>query len=395
MDLHAIDHVLGRLRAAAERIAANLLAVESDSTSALLDVADLEGVSAMRWRDARAVMAWLFESHASLRDVLDRAAALRDRAVITAGRADRLEALLLGPSVEVGETWVPVHERHLLSDSRVVDRCSPEDLVERMVAAHERVRATLAEVAAVWDTVPARVSAARERLAAATAVAADLGVDEPDLDHLARHVEALARTTIHDPLAVRDDELAGVEEQVARLADRLARAVALREDAQRQLDAARVAVEQLQRDQVAARHRCEVVAARYAAHHVPPAADVAPALGAELSLVVAAADRRDWASAAARLDAWERAAAAARRDVESVVTACDALDERRREVRHRLDAYRSMAGAWQLVEDPALEALRERAHAALSIAPVDVDEADALVQRYAADLRRARREVRT
>src|SRR6476659_815315 len=83
---------LQALRLTSERIASNLLELESDDTVAMLDASDLRGVTAERWSDARLRLAGLFAAHAALKDLIDRAADLLARSwLLTGNRLDELD----------------------------------------------------------------------------------------------------------------------------------------------------------------------------------------------------------------------------------------------------------------------------------------------------------------
>ncbi len=135
MSLQEIDSTLQRLRAAAEAIGANLIEVELDPNHGLLDSSTLEGESATRWGEASMTLAQLWQWHALLEQLLDRAAQLRGtRPRLPAKRLEELRELLEGASIELSSVHVPLEQRDLLGGTQAALRCTPEELLERSSA---------------------------------------------------------------------------------------------------------------------------------------------------------------------------------------------------------------------------------------------------------------------
>jgi hypothetical protein len=82
------------------------------------------------------------------------------------------------------------------------------------------------------------------------------------------------------------------------------------------------------------------------------------------------------------LDEWSARATAALDEMQACVAANRAPLEERNELRGRLDAYRAMAHARGLIEDPVACARYDEAHDALYTAPANLTDADALVRAY-------------
>lgn len=130
-----------------------------------------------------------------------------------------------------------------------------------------------------------------------------------------------------------------------------------------------------------------------------PATPVAASLRVRLAMVRHARGAREEAGRERRLagirDAAERAAARAARIDERI----GELLERRAMLRRRLDVYLAYARreAYERdgrpLEDDVLNAHHERAHAALYTGPMDLDQAERLVQRFVAAVRRRFPEV--
>src|SRR5262245_9761441 len=89
---------LKQLREASDRIASNLLELEGHPTVAMLDAADLCGVTAEQWQGARLLLAGLFAAHTELKDVVEQGTRLSGRGwLLTVDRQRELEQLLMGP----------------------------------------------------------------------------------------------------------------------------------------------------------------------------------------------------------------------------------------------------------------------------------------------------------
>src|SRR5262245_61009105 len=253
------DHDLDRLRSAAERIGANLLELEQEPTRALLDAADLRGDSEARWDRARLKLAELFQSYASLTSLLDRAAVVRGgRAALSSSRGVELAALLQGPSIELSDTAVPLAQRDLLSGSRALVRCTPDELVSRMADSFAEVRGVIAAVSAVWGDLVPRLRICRERLGEVTVLVTDLGGPMPsDLVGLERELDTLGQVALTDPLSFDYTRLERIEAGLESSANQLVELGAARDELPKQIAAARALLAQARQ---ASRDRQEAAA---------------------------------------------------------------------------------------------------------------------------------------
>ena len=169
MTLDDLDTILAELRAASERIGANLLELELDPSRELLEGVALEGESAARWSQASAALLELWRRTscwATCSSAQWRCAAGADGCPpngwpsSTRAAARALDRPLHGP--------VPIGERALLGTSRGADRCTPRELLSRMGVAFAEVSATLAALTAPWDELAPRLAAAGDALREAT-----------------------------------------------------------------------------------------------------------------------------------------------------------------------------------------------------------------------------------
>ena len=145
---------LQALRLTSERIASNLLELEGDDTVAMLDVADLRGVTAERWTDARLRLAGLFAAHSALKDLIERADRLAARKWgMTTDQLDELQQLVTGPSIVVSDLTLRLPERGLLAESRRVVRRTADEVIAEMSSEFDVVRAVVEEQQSTISTL--------------------------------------------------------------------------------------------------------------------------------------------------------------------------------------------------------------------------------------------------
>ena len=383
MDAKALDAELARLVAVADRVRANLLEMELDPGRQLIATSSLKGETAARWATANGVLNRLWVWLELLDRVLATARAERGtRPRPPAARVARVAELLRGPSLEAPGAEVPVDERDLMGDSRVVVRCSPDELLARMAADFEAARACVGEIGAVWDELGSRLDAIRASLVACQAAEAALtGRQRDRLAALERDAAGASTLLMSDPLAVAPDALDALAASAAEL-DAQVRAFGEleRAGADRLLAARRLL------GQVRAAHQESLAAYEEARVKISgielpePPADPDGVLDAELRDVSGMADRRAWGDANEALAEWTARATAVRDELEQIAAANRAPIAARDELRGLLDAYRSKARRIGAIEDPELAGLFERAHDALYTAPTDVDHAAGLVR---------------
>ena len=213
MSLQEIDSALTRLRAAAEAIGANLLEVELDPNRGLLDSSALEGESATRWDEASTTLAQLWQWHALLERLLDRAVKLRGaRARLPEKRLEELRELLQGTSIELSSEHVPLEQRDLLGGAQAALRCTPDELLERSSAAFDEAKTVLAAAGNAWDALLPRLHAARSTLQKSAELGHALGEGEPPgMDRARALLSELTEKLSKDPLSVNDEEVAELE----------------------------------------------------------------------------------------------------------------------------------------------------------------------------------------
>ena len=394
-----LDAELGRLRLAVGRINTSLLELEQHPTKALLDASPLRGATASRWAEAAASLAELFGWSMLLREVLERATELRgSRRVLDSARATEVAALLHGPSIEVSAATIPLEARPLLGTARAVERCTPEDLTERMGAAFEDVKQLVLTVDEVWGRGVARAAAAREAALELEERSGRLGGSQPaPLVGVHASLRAIADELLADPLSIDLSRLDDVEGALERTRQEIEDAEAVRSDLDARLDAARTLLGELDAAIAAGADAGAEATAKVAAAEVVEPQPPDHAAGEELDHAVALLTRGDWAAGAAALVTWRRATEALLDRAREIERRNRAPLEVRNELRGRLDAFHAKAAGLGRLEDDVLQAWFDEARTELYTAPTDLVRAAELVRSYQAALAGPRpdREVAT
>jgi hypothetical protein len=373
---------LQELRLTSERIASNLLELEGDETVAMLDAAELRGVTAERWGDARVRLAGLFASHTALKDLVEQSTRVLGRSwVHTADRMKELQAMLEGPSICVSDTTLSLPDRGLLAESRRIVRRTPDQLVADMVHEYEAVRSVVVGVCRVWEMVIPRLRAERERELRLDAIVAQFGVERPDLAAAGAALRSLSDLALSDPLALdaaRVDDVAAeidtIEVELAELRsletqwpDRVAEARELLSRASRATDACAEAVAHV--NSRIALH--EAITPNALPSHLVVSLDEAVALGGD-----------DRLSGGAALLAWRQAIGTCIDNADALTVQCRRLIDERDELRARLDVYAAKADRLRMLEAADVVDAFERARTALYTAPTDLRRAGELVAAY-------------
>ena len=369
---------LDDLHEACERISANLVDFEIDSGRQLLDASTLEGRSAARWADASAALTELWREQGLLQELLRAADELRG-----ARHADDLAELLGGPSIGLAVADVPIAERQLLGSSQVEERCTPDQLLHRMSAAFDQVRATIAQIGGAWDSLLPKLQIARRAAAEAGRLAEEL--DETDPGGLVEAIgtlDQLAATVTADPLSASAAEIERLSTSLREIVSELERAVELKHGFERRLLEAREQLNALETTLGECASAREELTRKISNVTAAPDPGSLGPLGPELDVIGASAGRREWREAARALDAWtvrvNSLAAAATRAREANRAPIDA----RNQFRALLDAYRVKAARLGRVEDPQVVAIFGQAREVLYTAPTDLAQAAELLRAY-------------
>ena len=377
-----IDRTLQRLRTAADRAGTNVMELERDPTYLLADAANLRGTTAVQWQDTRAAVAHLFVWHRSLVNLLDSAEARRGaRTTLTPAQNSELTQMLEGPSIDVSTARTALAGRSLLDASTLVERCTPDEMLDRMSGEFARAQATLARLHDAWSVHLPQLSEAREALDRARPRASELGANFAERwDETSRQLDAISESLLADPIAVDASRVRAAIASVEELGRDLDAA-----GAQRAALAARIAAARPRLDEVgelvdlACGLRREATT-KIAGLSPPEPGPVDPTLVRDLERIDNAARERDFPAVSALLARWETAVSELAARAEAVIATCrGALDERN-ELRGRLEAYRAKAGAVGRSERSQVAELFQRAEEVLYTAPTDLTAASGLVR---------------
>jgi hypothetical protein len=383
-----LDGELERLRLAVGRVGSSLLELEEHPTKALLDAAPLRGATASRWAEASRTLAELFAWSTLLRGVLVQATELRGtRRALDAARAAELAILLHGPSIELSDKAVQLEARQLVGTGRIVERCTPEELTQRMGRAFEEVKLVVLAVDEVWDRGVARVAA--DRAAAAeleSRTARHGGSPAAPLVGLEASLDAIAEELLADPLAIDLARLDDVEAALAQARREIDEVDEIRGDLDARRDTALLLLAELDAAIAAGRDAGEEATAKVAGAEVVEPLPVDCGAAGELDRAVALVAGGDWAVGAAALAHWRQATQELLDRAREIERSNRAPVAARNELRGRLDAFHAKAGGLGRLEDAELEACFDEARAELYTAPTDLARAADLVRGYQAAL---------
>jgi hypothetical protein len=378
MKLADLDYELRQLHQASERIAANLVELEIDSSRKLLEASQLSGESAARWSSASAALTELWRRNGLLESLLkDADQARRSR------RVDRLDALLHGPSIELATAEVPLAERQLLGSAELTEKCAPAELLTEMSAAFDEVKTAVSRIGGAWELLIPKLDEARRLLNQTRQLAEAMGEStRPDLESASSALSTLGSSVTADPISVRTADIDQIVRSLeAAMAD-LEGIAALKRGFETRIFEAGELLEQLRtavRD-VSAAHR-ELVA-KIAVPSAPPAPAAHEELETELRGISQLARRGDWRHARQSLEEWSARAEAMLEEARRTLAANRAPLQARNQFRALLEAYQAKAGRLGLLEDPRLTDIFDRAQDALYSAPTDLATAAQLVRSY-------------
>ena len=370
---------LTRLHEASDRIAANLVELEIDSSRQLLEVSTLTGRSADRWSQASAALTDLWRWQGQLKQLLERAEKLRGP-----WRANELRSLLDGESIELTRSEVPLAERDLLGSSEITVRCTAGSCSSACPRRSTRSRRSWRGSDDAWDALTPRVTAAQTAVDEAQALAAGLGEHHRrDLDEAARAVARLATSASADPLSTAPGDLDRLIDSLREIRRDLDATAALRREFDARVADARSLLASLETTTGEGRAAHEEALVKIS---VPTAAGAVRAAGRARR----GARRDRFASPApghgetpgTSSTRGRRAPRRCSTSARQAVRANRAPIEARNQFRALLEAYQVKAQRLGVVEDPELEQIFARAHEALYTAPTDLALVAQLVRRY-------------
>jgi hypothetical protein len=379
MSRNDLDRELTRLLQASQRIAANLVELEIDSSRQLLEASALTGASAARWAAASAALTDLWGWRALLDALLERAEKLGHRS----RRSDELRTLLYGRSIELTRSPVPLAERDLLGSAEVSSQCTPGELIARMSSAFDEAKNAVAEFAAAWNTLTPRITSAHAVLEQARALAAALGESERrDLTEAANRVQSLRTACAADPLSLKPGQVDRLTTDLEAIRRELEESTKLRGALEVRLADARARLANLTTVIQETRAAHDELVVKVAVPMAPPPPELPDDPGAELDQIERLARTGAWHEARQRLELWTNRTAARLEEAQRILRASQAPLEARSQLRGLLEAYRVKAARMHAIEDPELERIYAEARDALYTAPTDLALVAQLVRRY-------------
>jgi hypothetical protein len=374
------DAELLRLETAVTAIAANLVDLDDNPSRKDLDKTRLTGRTAAAWEDATDALTQLWDGYRMLTELIAGARALRDQRRLSDADRAAFVHRVLGRSVTLSTTTVPLAQRGLLGAGQVSTTCTPAELLSAMEAAFGTAVDVASRAGEVWQRVLPAAAAAATSLDNVRALTRQAGGSTATLDEADRKLSEFTAALASDPLGIDEGALAGVRSLISRADAERTSAAELREAlTQRLTDAARLAAE-LTQARAAAETAQADSAGRFPEHTVATfhGTDLRP----DLTAIEALAAAGHWALISPRLADWSRRAREQLTALRDATARNSGLLAARNELRGRLEAYRAKALRRGLGEDAELTTLADTARDMLYIAPCDLDAARRTVDAY-------------
>jgi hypothetical protein len=370
------DNELVRLETASLAIASNLVDLDDNPARKDLDKGPLTGATAAAWTDATEALTQLWEGYRMLTELIGRARSLRDQRRFTDADKTQYRHLVLGESITLSTTTVPLAQRGLLGQRQKTLTCTPAELLSAMEAAFATAVGVVTRASDVWQRLLAEAASA----AAALANVRQLGGRTATLDQADQRLGTFTAALASDPLGVDERDLAAARTLIARADAERTSATELRDSLTKRLADARDLARQLTEAAGAAAVAEDNAAGRFADAAI--AVVTGPDLRPDLAAIEALGAAGLWSLVSPRLYEWTRTAQDRLTRLREATAANSGLLTARNELRGRLDAYRAKALSRGLGEDGDLTPLAEAARTALFTAPCDLDAARAAVTAY-------------
>ncbi|MFC7531124.1 hypothetical protein [Actinoplanes sp. GCM10030250] len=384
--LASADAELARLESAVAAMATNLVELDENPDRKELGTATLSGRTATAWASAEDALSRLWQGHRQLSEVIARARALRDRRRLS--DTDRAEYAheVLGSSITLSTSTVPLAQRGLLGSGQIVTTCSPAELLAAMQAAFATAVDVVTRAGEGWRRMLPAAADAAAALAQARALsrnaAAGTLLAETDrlLDEADRLLGTFTRTLASDPLGADASGLARVRALIDRADAERTSISELRASLEQRLRDARALAAEIATARRSAEAAREAAAGRFHEHQIAGVRGNDPL--ADLAAIDALAAAGHWALISPRLAGWNRQARERLAVLRDAAARNSGLLAERNELRGRLDAYRAKALSRGFGEDPRLTPLAEAARTALYQAPCDLSGARSAVNAY-------------
>ena len=374
------DAELLRLETAVTAIAGNLVDLDDNPARKDLDKTRLTGRTAAAWADATDALAQLWEGYRMLTDLIAQARSLRDQRKLNDADRAAFVHQVLGRSITLSTTTVPLAQRGLLGAGQVHTTCTPAELLAAMEAAFTVAVTVATQAGEVWQRLLPAAADATSAVDNVRVLIRLHGGDQATIDEADRRLGTFTRTLATDPLGVDERELGAVRDFVARADAERTSAAELKETLTQRLADAHALAAQLAGAERIAETAWETAADRFREQDVTGVRRAN--LGPDLAAVDALAAAGQWALISPRLADWTRKARERLAALRDATARNEGLLTARNELRGRLDAYRAKALRRGLGESTELTPLADAARTALYTAPCDLDAARAAVNAY-------------
>ncbi|MFI5892321.1 hypothetical protein ACIA5D_19660 [Actinoplanes sp. NPDC051513] len=374
------DAELLRLETAMTAIASNLVDLDDNPARKDLDKTKLTGATAEAWADATDALSQLWDGYRMLTDAIAQARSLRDQRKLSDADRATFVHRVLGKSITLSTTTVPLAQRGLLGAGQVHTTCTPAELLSAMEAAFHTAVSVATRAGEVWQRL---LPATADTTASVDNVRVLIrlhGGNQATIDEADRRLGRFTASLATDPLGVDERELNAVRDLVARADAERTSAAELKETLTQRLADAHALAGELAEAQRAADAAAEKAADRFRGQDIirVRGADLRP----DLAAVDALAAAGQWALISPRLADWTRRTRERLAALRQAAAHNDGLLDTRNELRGRLDAYRAKGLRRGLGEDSQLTPLADAAHTALYTAPCDLDAARVAVNAY-------------
>jgi len=326
--------------------------------------------------------------------VLDKAQALR-AALPKRPKEEQLKEiadLLTGPSIKFS-TQLPFAQRSLLTPAEVATGMTLERVMASMVTAYDEGKAVVIEVDAAVNNLLSQAQSSQQEISELQALAEKLGEGSlPELDTVKARAKALEDNIYSDPLGTKDSFKISIEPHIRAARDRIHGYRDLYDQIVRDLARARDTMRSLLETHKAATdayaERVEKVWLENGDSLAkPPEAASVNTLEEWLVRLESGLAQNKWRPLKMGVSNWSLQATERLLACQKACTANAEPVNHRRELRAFLDALKTKAEAFGRSEDQDLAEIEKAARALLYTRPTRLAEADALVKRYAANLR--------
>jgi hypothetical protein len=374
------DAELLRLETALTAIAANLVDLDDNPARKDLDKTRLTGETAAAWADATEALTQLWDGYRMLTESIARARALRDQRRLSDSERATFTHLVLGRSITLSTTTVPLAQRGLLGAGQVISTCSPGELLSAMEAAFHTAVTVASRAGEVWQRLLPAAADAATAVDHVRTLTRQAGASTATIDDADRRLGVFTSMLAADPLGVDERDLATVRSLVDRADAERTSAAELREMLTRRLAEAKELLTELAAAGRAADAAAAALDGRFAPDDISTVRTVD--LRPDLTAIEMLATAGHWSLIIPRLSGWTRQARGQLAALREATARNTGLLAARNEMRGRLDAFRAKALSRGLGESGDLTPLAEAAHAALHQAPCDLDAARRAVDAY-------------